>query len=389
MTFRDSSLLASIFLTGMSTALFNPLQSSFFVRELGASPGFVGVYMALSIGCAMLTSHWIGSRSDDGRPRQRLIRVSALAGMLAFLAFATLRDKVWLALASLTLVSLTSIAAPQLFALAASRSSGNGAGMLGSMRAMVSLAWVIGPPLSFGIAAALGYQAAFALLIAIYGLIWLASHRLPASDKPQTAPAAAAIDDKPGKAMWLVAAGIGMLYVAINNYIIQMPLHLALQPHAPSWLPGVLFGLTAAIEIPLMMLSGKISRRWPPEEQLLAAAMLGAGYYIVFVMVDAWQLILLLQWLPAACIALSATAGLQLCQRLARERLGYASTLYSNAISAGMALGALIGGGIAAVWGYRASLALCSAACLLASLLFLWLRGERTRAAGALAPQMK
>ncbi|MEN3030434.1 MFS transporter [Chromobacterium amazonense] len=389
MTLRDSPLLACIFLTGMSTALFNPLQSSFFVRELGVGPGFVGLYLALSIGCAMLVSHWVGSRSDDGRPRQRLIRLSALAGMAAFLAFSLLRDPVWLAAASLSLVSLTAIAAPQLFALAASHASRDNAALLGAMRAMVSLAWVVGPPLAFGIAAAFGFRAAFASLIGIYALVWLASYRLPRNGARQAPSEPANRRDKPGKAMWLVAAGMGVLYIAINNYIIQMPLYLARQPAAPAWLPGALFGLTAALEIPLMMLSGWISRRWAAETQLLLAAALGAGYYAAFVMVDAWPALLALQALPAACIALSATAGLQLCQQLGKERLGYASTLYSNAISAGMAMGALAGGAIAGLWGYRVSIAACSAACLLALALFHRLHREKNRAPAvfALPPQ--
>ena len=93
-----------------------------------------------------------------------------------------------------------------------------------------------------------------------------------------------------GWMLWLTAAGFTLL---------QCPLILAVRPsavhqHRPGWPPadaGLILGLCAALEIPLMLGFGWLSTRMPLSRLILAGAMCGVVYYgLAGFATDVWQL---------------------------------------------------------------------------------------------------
>ncbi|MBM3114786.1 sugar efflux transporter [Jeongeupia naejangsanensis] len=376
-------LLVSIFLMGVGSAFFAPLQSFYFVRELGVAPSMVGTYLALTGFTAIVVSHQFALYSDKGASRKKLLIFSSACGVVTFGCFLVFRNVYVLAVVGFTLVSCISIGAPQLFALAGETYKNGNETLMGSMRAMVSMAWVIGPPLSFALVSAFGFVATFSSLVMTYVLICLISLNLNEPERqttPSTSPSEQTNNHNAGFKLCCAVIGMALLNAAINNYLIMMPLYLVQTEGKPDWLPGVFFGITAACEIPLMMLSGKISKKMSHQLQLVVAACLGTLYYAIFVSTSNMIALAGIQIIGATCIALSATAGLQYFQSLARDRIGFASTLYSNSIAGGMALGAFAGGLIASSRGYTIALQANIVLCALALSCFLLSAGRRSTA---------
>ncbi|GHD62210.1 sugar efflux transporter [Jeongeupia chitinilytica] len=375
--------LAAIFFMGVGSAIFSPLQSYFFIRELGASPALVGSYLGMTGFAAILISHCIAVYSDRGVSRRWLIVFSALCGVAAFAGFILIRDFYMLAVIGLTLMSCVAIGAPQLFALASETFKEGHEAFMGLMRAMVSVAWVVGPPMAFSLVGLFGFPVTFGILVATSATVALIALNLPdpvCHGESSSKLEGNAKPDRSGSRFKLLCAvaGMGLLYSAINNYTILMPLYIVQTVRLGEWTPGVLFGLTAAFEIPLMLMAGRISKRVSHQGQLVLAAFLGGLYYTLFMMLESVYALLPIQAIGAASVALSATAGLQFFQHLMRERLGYASTLYTNAIVGGMALGAFAGGMVASVWGYRLALAANVMLCV-AALGCFYLAAEKNR----------
>ncbi|QKJ66926.1 sugar efflux transporter [Deefgea piscis] len=381
--------LGVTFLMGICSSIFGPLQSYFFVNELGATPSLVGTYLAISSFATILVSQLVAMYSDRGIARHKLIIFSAACGILAFIGFIFIKNIYALAFIGLTLLACVSIGAPQLFALAAEVFGDENESLMGTMRAVVSMAWVIGPPMAFSLVSLFSFNITFAILIVSYACIAFAALKLhmPLAVKPEQQKLETGSENtKLNLKLLFAIAGMVFLFAAGTNYTMAMPLYIMKMAKHPEWLPGVFFGLTAAFEIPLMLLSGRISKRISHQKQLLLAAALGSIYYLLFVTAASMVFLLAIQMIGAASIALSATAGLQFFQHQAKNRLGYASTLYANSIVGGMALGAFVGGLLASSWGYHLALASNVIMCILSLICFHLARQADTNCIAITAP---
>lgn len=151
----STAFLIVAFLTGIAGALQAPTLSIFLTDEVHARPGMVGFFFTGSAVIGIIVSQFLAGRSDKKGDRKKLIVFCCVLGMLACVLFAWNRNYFILLFIGVFLSSFGSTANPQMFALAREHAdrTGREAVMFSSiLRAQVSLAWVIGPPLAYALA---------------------------------------------------------------------------------------------------------------------------------------------------------------------------------------------------------------------------------------------
>lgn len=156
----SSAFLIVAFLTGIAGALQTPTLSLFLTNEVHVRPAMVGFFFTGSAVIGILVSQFLAGRSDRKGDRKSLIVFCCLLGVFACLLFAWNRNYFILLFVGVFLSSFGSTANPQMFALAREHAdrTGREAVMFSSiLRAQVSLAWVIGPPLAYALAMGWGF----------------------------------------------------------------------------------------------------------------------------------------------------------------------------------------------------------------------------------------
>jgi SET family sugar efflux transporter-like MFS transporter len=133
---------------------------------------------------------------------------------------------------------------------------------------------------------------------------------------------------------------------------------------------GIVLGVAAAVEIPALLVVGRLSLRVPHTRLLLSGCLAGAVYYAAMSAASAPWMLLALQVFNAWFFAVVAGIGLTLFQRVI-PRPGLASGLYANTRRLGaIAAGGLLALGSVTTLGY-AGVFLACAALTLAALLVL------------------
>ncbi len=171
--FTSASFLIVAFLTGIAGALQTPTLSLFLTEEVHARPAMVGFFFTGSAIIGIFVSQFLAGRSDRKGDRKSLIFACCLLGALACLLFAWNRNYFILLFVGVFLSSFGSTANPQMFALAREHAdrTGREAVMFSSvLRAQVSLAWVVGPPLAYALAMGFGFQVMYVSAAAAFVL---------------------------------------------------------------------------------------------------------------------------------------------------------------------------------------------------------------------------
>ena len=163
------------FLTGIAGALQTPTLSLFLTTEVQTRPVLVGLFYTGSAIIGIIISQMIASYSDKSGDRKMLIIRCCLFGALGCILYAFNRNYFLLLTVGVVLSTFGSTATPQLFALAREHAdkTGREAVMFSSiLRAQISLAWVIGPPLAFALALGFGFKTMYFSAAIAFVLIW-------------------------------------------------------------------------------------------------------------------------------------------------------------------------------------------------------------------------
>ncbi|MEX1058149.1 MAG: hypothetical protein WED11_10485, partial [Natronospirillum sp.] len=151
---------------------------------------------------------------------------------------------------------------------------------------------------------------------------------------------------------WL-ALMLVAVFAANSMYIVYMPLYVRETLGIAGMLPGLLMGLAAGLEIPIMVAGGALAHRWPLLRPLWLAVAGGTVFYLGIYLFSNASMLAFLQVFNGVLVGLAAGVGISVFQKLMPGRMGMASTLYTNAIKLGGLLGAGLGGVVAELWGYR------------------------------------
>ena len=355
----STAFLIVAFLTGIAGALQTPTLSIFLTDEVHARPAMVGFFFTGSAVIGILVSQFLAGRSDKRGDRKSLIVFCCLLGVLACTLFAWNRNYFVLLFVGVFLSSFGSTANPQMFALAREHAdkTGREAVMFSSfLRAQVSLAWVIGPPLAYALAMGFSftvmYLSAAVAFIVCGVMVWLF---LPSMQKELPLATGTVEAPRRNRRDTLLLFVICTLMWGSNSlYIINMPLFIINELHLPEKLAGVMMGTAAGLEIPTMLIAGYIAKRLGKRFLMRVAAVGGVCFYAGMLMAHSPVILLGLQLLNAIFIGILGGIGMLYFQDLMPGQAGSATTLYTNTSRVGWIIAGSVAGIVAEIWNYHA-----------------------------------
>lgn len=355
----STAFLIVAFLTGIAGALQTPTLSIFLTDEVHARPAMVGFFFTGSAVIGILVSQFLAGRSDKRGDRKSLIVFCCLLGVLACTLFAWNRNYFVLLFVGVFLSSFGSTANPQMFALAREHAdkTGREAVMFSSfLRAQVSLAWVIGPPLAYALAMGFSftvmYLSAAVAFIVCGVMVWLF---LPSMQKELPLATGTVEAPRRNRRDTLLLFVICTLMWGSNSlYIINMPLFIINELHLPEKLAGVMMGTAAGLEIPTMLIAGYFAKRLGKRFLMRVAAVGGVCFYAGMLMAHSPVILLGLQLLNAIFIGILGGIGMLYFQDLMPGQAGSATALYTNTSRVGWIIAGSVAGIVAEIWNYHA-----------------------------------
>ena len=251
-------------------------------------------------------------------------------------------------------------------------------------RAIVSVAWVAGPPLATLIIGWFGPQAIL-LAIALVALanigttmLMIRGHRTALASGTPPAPAHEEDDVSLGTAgIVLVTAAFVLLQATNATAMSFLAVYVPQTMGADVVWAGVALGVAAGLEVPALMIVARLTTRHSSLGLILTSCVAGIAYYLGVAVASGPILLIALQVLNAWCFAGIGGVGLTLFQQMIR-RPGLSTGLYMNTRRVGAILsGPLIVLGGATVLGQRATFLAC-ALLTLVGLLIIAVAGRRS-----------
>jgi SET family sugar efflux transporter-like MFS transporter len=348
--------------------------------DLDAGPARVALFLFLSPLAPVAAATVVGRLSDRPGARPKLLVMGALSGLVGW-AIVGLVHNYWGALAaSLTFAAVGGSLLPQVFAFSRERLDqtypARAAAGINALRSLFSLAWVAGPPLAAYLIDAVDFRGLFliaaAMHLAVLPVIVRMRARaddLPAPIEPEGPPepapdqATAAPALSRGRLLRTSAAFI-LMQCAASLGVTSMPFFVSENLHGTVGDAGLVLGLCAAVEIPLMLGFGALVGRWSLRRLVVLGAGTGVAYFAVMsTTVGLWQ-VFVAQVLMACFIATVGGLGISYFQDLLPGRLGRATTMFTNSQRLSGMVAGLIFGAVQLV-GYRSAyllgIALCGA----------------------------
>ena len=383
--------LAFVFMAlGLSTALSFPFLSLFLTSAVHAGPIKLTLFLLAQPLAGVVVSTVLGRLSDGRVARRRLLMVCAAAGCTSAALFSVLRNYWPLLILACTVTALGGAVLPQSFGYARATLAGEPTApkITSTLRTFFSLSWVAGPPLASLLLNAGGFATLYIGSAALYAVVlfvamrWLAE--LPVT-KPLTHLEKADAGPLTGRArrsLWITLVALTLLMSSMSLNVQALPLLVRHNLHAGVGSAGVILGICAALEIPVMLGFGVLSTRIPLQRLVLLGPLFGIGYFaLASVVGHVWQLGAA-QLLNACFIGVIQGLAISYVQEFLPSEPGRASTLYSNTFPCGIILASPLLG-IGARFGYR--ITFIAAIGLVAAGLILLIAGRPARSVAASA----
>ena len=320
----------------------------------------VGFFFTGNAIMGILVSQFLARHSDKQGNRKLLILLCCLFGVMACTLFAWNRNYFILLSTGILLSSFTSTANPQMFALAREHADMNGRETVmfsTFLRAQISLAWVIGPPLAYELAMGFSFKVMYltaAIAFVLCGLIvWLFLPSIQKSIPATTRPVDMSTTSHNRRDTWLLFVVCTMMWGANNLYIINMPLFIIDELHFTDRLAGEMIGIAAGLEIPAMLIAGYFIKRIGKRFLMLIAIVSGICFYASVLMATTPTVELELQILNAIFLGILCGIGMLYFQDLIPEKIGFATTLYANTSRVGWIIAGSLDGIMVEIWSYH------------------------------------
>ncbi|WP_314154409.1 MFS transporter [Rouxiella badensis] len=353
-----ATFLLVSFLTGIAGALQAPTLSLFLTNEVKVRPLWVGLFYTVNALGGVVISFLLANYSDKKGDRRKLLFFCTLMAIGNSLIFAYSRDYLVLISVGVLLAAIGNASMPQLFALAreyADRSAREVVMFSSMMRATLSLAWVLGPPISFTLALNYGftlmYLCAAGVFIFSALMVWFFLPSVGRIEQPVDKVVVHVSAWKNRDVRLLFFASL-LMWTCNIMYIIDMPLYITSDLGLPEGLAGLLMGAAAGLEIPVMLIAGYLVKRTGKRRLMLCAAVFGILFYLGLVLFQFKAALMILQLFNAIFIGIIAGIGMLYFQDLMPGRAGSATTLFTNSISTGAILAGVIQGTIVQNFGH-------------------------------------
>ena len=272
---------------GTATAVVLPFLSLFLSTAVHADPVRVTLFLVVAPVAGVTVGTAVG-RLSDRVDRRRLLVGAAVAGLVSMGLTSFVRDY-WVLLGlTATLTATAGSLFPQTFAYAREVLARNGSARaamgISTLRTVFSLAWVGGPVLAATLLRIGGFTYVYAVAAVMYAVaalvavFWLddtatRTARL-SPDPPDTiAPAAR------HSTVWLTVIAFTLLQCPLTLTTQALPMFASINLHGEINDAGLVLGLCAALEIPLMLGLGALTTRFRLRPLLLIGGACGVGYY--------------------------------------------------------------------------------------------------------------
>ena len=353
------SFLVGAFIIGIAGALQSPTLSRYLAEEVKVNEYLIGLFYSVNAIAGIAVSFLLAQYSDRKGIRRNIILFCCLMGIGNCITFAFSRQYWVLLSVGIFFSALSSAAMPQIFAASREYTDHTGGNVVvfnGILRAQLSLAWVIGPPLSFALAVKYGFTPMYIIAAAMYSIALLIVFWFFPLTRHKTLTAVQKIQSEPiftnKNVIMLFLASIFM-GTANMMYLIDMPLYVKqILPASPS-LAGQLMGLAAAIEIPAMLIASMLVPRFGNKNLICFAVICGILFFTGMVFIQNTKLFFALQLLNGLFIGIVASIGMLYFQDLLPGRTGIASTLFNNCISCSIILAGMLQGVVSARFGHQ------------------------------------
>jgi MFS transporter, SET family, sugar efflux transporter len=362
-------------LVGLVTSFVSPFLPLFLSRDLHAGPGRVSLFLFAMSRAAGAAATAVGRVSDRPGARPKLLVVAALAGVVGYALVGLVRNYWGVLAAALTFAAVAGSLMPQVFAFSRERldrtNPAKAAAGINALRSLFSLAWVAGPPLAAYLIDAIDFRGLFLVAAAMHVAVLPVILRLGAGRADERPIAADPEEDSVPVAPALsrgrllrTSAAFVLMQTAASLGVTSMPFFVSEELHGTVGNAGLVLGLCAAVEIPLMLGFGALVGRWSLRRLVLLGAGTGVAYFAVMsATVGLWQ-VFAAQVLMACFIATVGGLGISYFQDLLPGQLGRTTTMFTNSQRLSAMLGGLVFGAVQVV-GYRsaylAGIALCGA----------------------------
>ncbi|EGU43394.1 major facilitator family protein [Vibrio ichthyoenteri ATCC 700023] len=353
---QNGVLFAINSVTALAFAFILPVMSLFLITELNAPPAYLGIYTTLTAIITIIVSQKLTALIDQGVPSKRLFLFSLL-GIIASAVGFSFAQTFWHALLiGCTAMPIASSAIPLLLTIIrnyADSSGQNSAKLNSQMRSSVSLLWIFGPPLAFISVEHLGFTTNYYLSIAFaLAVILIVTFGLKLPQANRVVKTKEQHDALP-KQVWFLAFITLLANIGNSTYINGMPLLITREMGLPTSYPGFLFGLTAAVEIPVMLLAVGWAERWNKPAVIRIGFVSAMAFYVGMFYAQTMPVLLALQILNGIFFGIFVGLGVTIMQDYAPNNIGKASAIYTNAMLIGTMIGTSSMGVISQYFGFR------------------------------------
>jgi MFS transporter, SET family, sugar efflux transporter len=345
---------SSALLWGLQLAFLSPALALILVNLYGATTAEVGWVLGIYNASGFVASLLLPAYADK---KHNYLGPMLVCGALTLLLAVILAVATTLPIATIALVVIggpAGVGSSMLFAHL--RHSGARPSDIVNTRAIVSVAWVAGPPLAtfiigwFGNRAILLAIAAVAVLNVATTAIMIrhrkAAARSATAGGPQSPSAAPTPDESPvGRlGVVLIMAAFILLQATNATTMTIMTVYVTDTLRLNVMWAGIALGVAAALEVPALLLIGRLSNRFSHLGLIATSCLAGIAYYLGLVFVTEPIFLIALQPLNAWSFAGIAGIGLPLFQQMI-PRPGLSTGLYMNT----RRLGAIVSGPIIAI----------------------------------------
>ncbi|OCG76204.1 sugar transporter [Gilliamella sp. Nev6-6] len=358
------AFLVTTFVVGIAGALQAPTLSRFLTFDVNVNSRLVGLFFSINALASIVGSFLLAKYSDTKGDRRYIVIFCCLMGVANSITFAFTRHYLILITLGVLFAALSSAAMPQIFALAREYAVKTGRNVVvfnSLIRAQLSLAWVFGPPISFGLAINFGFTAMYLAAMGMFMVAMLfVAVFLPSVEKNPTSSINNNLDLKvANQPLWqnrnvlCLLLSTVFMWAANMMYIIDMPLYVDEVLHLPDSLPGVLMGLAAGIEIPVMLIAGYLVPYLGKRNLFFIAITCGLIFYTGLILCTDKYALLILQLFNALFIGIVANIGIIYFQDLLPTRMGVASTLFNNGVIFGVIIAGMLQGVLSDIYGHK------------------------------------
>ncbi|WP_221325035.1 sugar efflux transporter [Actinoplanes sp. L3-i22] len=351
--------LGFIFLaSGIATAVVGPFLGLFLSTAVHAGPVQVSAFLIVASLSGVAMSQLI-ARVSDRRPMRRTLLIAAALAGCAGTGLTSVVRNYWVLLAlTVTATAIAGSLYPQSFAYArqvlTSEDPTRAAMGISALRTVFSIAWVGGPPVAAIILDKTDFRYVYSTAAVLYLVAALITTRwLPEIEAPAPTTKDGRPDDaRPPRVMYPIIGGFVLITTTMVLGVQAMSLYVSTDLHGTIGDSGLVLGLCAALEIPLMLGFGALSTRVPLRRLILIGAGFGVAYQAMAAVAGSVWMLAAAQVLNAVFIAACSGLGISYVQDLMPAHPGRATTMFTNAFPLGQILAAPLFG-IAQKFDYR------------------------------------